>query len=149
MSAGDEEHTEANSFGCAGVTLLLDPQRKDFLVMIIRIWRTEIQRAHMAEYEKFAQERSLPMFRKQQGFLGVLFLGMQKDRAVLTIWRDLPSVEALAHSPTYQETSAQLDATGLLVGQTSVEVFAVQEGFLDPQTLAHLLENTNYGPAPS
>src|SRR5579884_906547 len=85
------------------------------------------------------------MFRKQQGFLGVLFLGMQKDRAVLTIWRDLPAVEALAHSPTYQETSAQLDATGLLVGQTSMEVFEVQERFLDPQTLAHLLENTNPG----
>jgi len=50
--------------------VVLDPERKDFLVMIIRIWRTEIQTAHMAEYEKFAQERSLPMFRKQQGFLG-------------------------------------------------------------------------------
>lgn len=79
----------------------------------------------------------------------MLFLGMQKDRAVLTIWRDLPSVEALAHSSTYQETSAQLNATGLLVGQTSVEVFEVQEGFLDLQTLAHVLENTNRDPAPS
>jgi len=74
---------------------------------------------------------------------------MQKDRAVLTLWRDLPSVEALAHSPTYQETSAQLNATGLLVSQTSVEVFEVQEGFLDPRTLAHLLKTTNHGPAPS
>ena len=71
--------------------------------MIIRIWRTEIASARMAEYEQFVQERSLPMFRQQQGFPGVLFLGRQTDRAVLTIWRDLPSVEALAHSSTLEE----------------------------------------------
>lgn len=111
--------------------------------MIIRIWRTEIASACMAEYERFAQERSLPMFRHQQGFLGVFFLGTRKDRAVLTLWRDVPSVEALAHSSTYQETSAQLQATGLLVGQPSVEVFEVQRGILDLQAFAHLLENTN------
>lgn len=112
--------------------------------MIIRIWRTEIERAQMAKYEQFAQERSLPMFHQQQGFLGVLFLGMQKDRAVLTIWRDLPAVEALAHSSTYQETAAQLNATGLLIGQTSLEVFEAQGGSLDLQALAHVLEYTNH-----
>ncbi len=117
--------------------------------MIIRIWRTEIERAHMAKYEQFAQERSLPMFRQQQGFLGVLFLGRQKDRAVLTVWRDLLAVEALAHSSTYQETSTELNATGWLVGQTSVEVFEVQGSFLDLQALAHLLESTNPEATPS
>ena len=71
------------------------------------------------------------LFRKQQGFLGVFFLGKQKDRAVLTIWKDKSSVGALAHSSTYQETSTQLGATGILVGKTSVEVFEVQEGALN------------------
>jgi heme-degrading monooxygenase HmoA len=94
--------------------------------MIVRIWRTEIERARMSEYEQFAQERSLPMFHQQQGFLAVLFLGTQKDRAVLSLWKDLSCVEALAQSSTYQETAAQLNATGLLVGQTSVEVFEAQ-----------------------
>lgn len=97
----------------------------------------------VSEYEQFAQERSLPMFHQQQGFLGLFFLGTQKDRAVLSLWKDLSCVEALAQSSTYQETSAQLAATGLLVGQTSVEVFEVQGGSLDLQALTHLLENTN------
>jgi len=96
-----------------------------------------------SEYEQFAQERSLPMFQQQQGFLGVLFLGTQQDRAVLSIWQDMSRVEALAHSSTYQETSAQLAATGVLIGQTFVEVFEAQGGSLDLQALAHLLENTN------
>lgn len=114
--------------------------------MIIRIWRTEIDNARSAEYEYFAQVQSLDMFRRQVGFLGVLFLGNQKDRAVLTIWRDLMSVEALTHSSTYQDTAAKLNATGLLIGQTSVEVHEVQSGFLDLQTLAHLVEGANQEP---
>lgn len=114
--------------------------------MIVRIWRTEIDQARAAEYENFAQERSLPMFRGQPGFLGVLFLGTDKDRAALTIWSDLASVEALAYSSTYQETSAQLNATGLLIGQTSVEVQEVQRGFLDPQALAQLAEIASQAP---
>jgi heme-degrading monooxygenase HmoA len=111
--------------------------------MIIRIWRTEIEHARMSEYDQFAQERSLPMFHQQQGFLAVLFLGTQKDRAVLSLWKDLSCVEALAQSSTYQETAAQLNATGWLVGQTSVEVFEAQGGTLELEALAHLLEKTN------
>ncbi len=103
--------------------------------MIIRIWKTKIQSTRMAEYETFAQKYSLPMFRKQLGFLGVIFLGKHKDRAVLTIWKDQSSVDALAHSYTYQETSAKLSITGVLVGQTSVEVFEVQKGALKLQSL--------------
>lgn len=109
--------------------------------MIVRIWRTEVDSSRMAEYEQFAREQSLPMFRRQPGFLGVFFLGRRKDRAVLTIWRDLASVEALAHSATYQETVAQLSATRLLLGQTSVEVFEAQGGFLDLQNLSYLIES--------
>jgi heme-degrading monooxygenase HmoA len=114
--------------------------------MIVRIWRTEIERARMSEYEQFAQERSLPMFHQQQGFLAVLFLGTQKDRAVLSLWKDLSCVEALAQSSTYQETAAQLNATGLLVGQTSVEVFEAQGGTLELEALAHLLRAAQRDP---
>jgi hypothetical protein len=56
------------------------------------------------------------------------------------MWRDLASVEALARSATYQETVEQLNATGLLVGETSVEAFEVQGGFLDLQALAELVK---------
>ena len=31
----------------------------------------------IGEYERFAGDRSLPMFRQQPGFLGVLFLGQE------------------------------------------------------------------------
>ena len=108
--------------------------------MIIRVWRTKIDSTRMSEYEQFAQEQSLPMFRRQPGLVGVLFSGRQRDRAVLSMWRDLASVEALAHSATYQETVEQLNATGLLVGETSLEVFEVKGGFLDLQALAELVK---------
>lgn len=108
--------------------------------MIVRIWRTEIDQARATEYEDFARELSVAMFRRQPGFLGVLFLGTDKDRAVLTLWEDLASVEALAHSSTYQETSAHLSASGVLMGETSVEVHEVQGGFLHLQALAGLAE---------
>ena len=108
--------------------------------MIIRVWRTSIDSARMSEYERFAQEQSLPMFRSQPGFVGVLFAGGQQERAVLSMWRDLASVEALAHSATYQQTVEQLNATALLVGETSVEVFEARGGFLDVEALAELVK---------
>ncbi|HEX8221865.1 MAG TPA: hypothetical protein VF914_21935 [Chloroflexia bacterium] len=49
-------------------------------------------------------------------------------------------MEALAHSTTYQQTVEQLNATALLVGETSVEVFEVRGGFLDVEALAELVK---------
>ena len=108
--------------------------------MIIRIWRTQVNASRTTEYENFAQTYSLPMFRQQEGCLGVLFLRTEKDYAALSLWDSIQVVEKLAHSSIYQETVQQLQATGLLEGQQAVEVFEVRGGFLDLQALAATYE---------
>ncbi len=72
--------------------------------MIVRLWRTKIVLTRIEEYKRFEQEHSLPMFRRQTGFLGVLFLGHGETHAVLSLWKDTQAVEALDTSPTYQQT---------------------------------------------
>ena len=90
--------------------------------MIVRIWRTKIDPTRAGEYEAFARDQSLPMFRQQSGFLGVLFVGSDGRRAVATLWEDADSIERLSGSTTYQTTVSRLVETGLLRGQQSVEV---------------------------
>ena len=99
--------------------------------MIARIWRTGIDPARAEEYERFAEERSLPMFRMQEGFRGVLFTtGPDGRRAVISFWEDAGAVEALDRSVSYRETVAALVGTALLRGEQSVELFEVHGGEL-------------------
>jgi len=101
--------------------------------MIARIWRTQIDPARAGEYRDFAHSRSLPMFRAQPGFAGVFFAARQDQRVVITLWHDLTSARALDHSQAYQATVAQIEATGFLQGQGTVEVLELEEVFLaDP-----------------
>jgi heme-degrading monooxygenase HmoA len=106
--------------------------------MIARIWRTQVDLTRLAEYEQFAQEQSLPMFRQQRGFLGVFFLREHQNCLVLSLWEDRIAVEALATSATYQATVRQLQATGLLLGHSLVELFEVSGGTLLPTALSHI-----------
>ena len=97
--------------------------------MIVRIWRTRVDPARTGEYERFADERSLPMFRQQTGFRGVLFASGEKtERAVLSFWEDAAALEALGRSPTYRETVDALVASGILTGEQTVEVLDVHGG---------------------
>jgi heme-degrading monooxygenase HmoA len=97
--------------------------------VIVRIWRTGIDPARAEEYERFAGERSLPMFRRQAGFLGVLFAsGGETERVVLSFWENAGAVEELGRSPTYRETVDELLATGILAGEQTVEVLDVDGG---------------------
>lgn len=107
--------------------------------MIIRIWRTQVDPSRMAEYEHFEQTYSLPMFHQQNGCLGVLFLCTEKDCAALSLWENEQAIEQLATSPTYQATVRQLQSTGLLRGEQSVEVFEIQGGDLEMQAIGILL----------
>jgi len=103
--------------------------------MIVRIWRTHIGQARAGEYRDFAHSRSLPMFRMQPGFVGALFAGRRADRVVITLWRDLASAQALGHSRAYQATVAEIEATGFLQGQSTVEIFELEEVFLEKAAL--------------
>ena len=100
--------------------------------MIVRIWRTQVDATRLEEYDVFAERHSLPMFRAQRGFLGVLFAGVANERAVISLWEDAGAAAALDSSPSYRETVARISATGFLTGSASVEVFEVHGGDLRP-----------------
>lgn len=100
--------------------------------MIVRIWKTGIDRIRESDYKLFEEERSLPMFRKQTGFLGVLFLRSTDGAAALTFWESAEDVARLPESSTYRETVGQLETTGLLRGDQVIETFEVAATHLDP-----------------
>jgi hypothetical protein len=98
--------------------------------MIARIWRTQIDQTRADDYRRFAHSKSLPMFRAQPGFAGVLFAAHMAERAVITLWNDVASAEALDHSQTYKSTVAEIEATGFLQGQSTVELLELEGVFL-------------------
>ena len=90
--------------------------------MIARIWHTDIDPDRAAEYESFAREISLPMFRQQQGFVGVLMVREGSRCRVITVWRGPEDVAALDTSPSYKDTVARIIAKGFLCGDQKIEV---------------------------
>ena len=103
---------------------------------MVRIWRTRVDADRLDEYERFASERSKPMFEAQQGFRGVLFARAGGACAVISIWRDRDAVEQLENSKSYQQTVSAIVATGLLIDDSSVEVLELHgEVSIDADTL--------------
>lgn len=97
--------------------------------MVTRLWRTGVKPERFEEYERFARERSLPMFREQRGFIGVLFMREEADRAaVLTLWEDERAAGELEASPLYRQAVEVILGSGLLTMEQSVEVFEVHGG---------------------
>jgi heme-degrading monooxygenase HmoA len=103
--------------------------------LITRIWRTRVLAEREAAYEAFARERSLPMFREQAGFLGVLFAKSSEERAVITFWSSRDDLRRPEDSSSYQETVASITQAGLLDGPSSVEVFETHGHALSPAIL--------------
>lgn len=100
--------------------------------MIARIWRTGLDESRTDEYDRFATERSLPMFRRQPGLLGVLLTRTGDGRAVITFWADRAAADALESAPDYRDTVAAISATGFLRPPQSVELLEVDGGWLPP-----------------
>jgi hypothetical protein len=90
------------------------------------------------EYEQFATTRSLPMFRRQDGCLGVLFAEEAADRIVITLWEGPEAVDRLAKSADYRQTVEALSSTGILEGEQSVRIYNVTGGFADTRWTANL-----------
>lgn len=103
--------------------------------MIVRLWATRVDKARIREYEDNERNRSTPMFRKQPGCLGVLFLRSGEECFALTFWKDFKAVERLKSSKSYLETSAFYSGSGMLIGEPSLQVFEVKGGFLEPELL--------------
>jgi heme-degrading monooxygenase HmoA len=100
--------------------------------LIARIWRTGLDESRAEEYDQFAAERSLAMFRSQPGFCGVLFTRMDNGRAVITLWRDQDAIEALDRSADYRDTVAAIGAAGFLRSPQSVEILPVERSWVLP-----------------
>ncbi len=90
---------------------------------ILRIWRTRVDEQRLADYDRFAREKSQPMFHRQDGFLGVLFARSGPDAVVVTLWQDDAALARLGTSSSYGETVDEIAGSGLLFGDASVEVF--------------------------
>jgi heme-degrading monooxygenase HmoA len=91
--------------------------------MIARIWRTQIDQERATEYEAFAAQQSLPMFRSHPGFVGLLFGRNGSDCVVVTVWEDEAAADALESSPAYLRKVARISAAGFLRGDSIVERF--------------------------
>jgi heme-degrading monooxygenase HmoA len=104
--------------------------------LIVRIWKTRVLPENAVAYEDFAREHSLPMFRQQVGFLGVLFAKSGQERAVITLWRDQDDVSRLEQSPTYRRTVDRITEAGILDGASDVELFVTHGFELSPGTLS-------------
>jgi len=98
--------------------------------MILRTWLTRIDESRAGEYEAFARQRSVPMFRSMPGFAGVLFGARAGERVVITLWDDLEAIEALENSESYQSTVAAIAATGFLEGDSSVDIVELDGAIL-------------------
>ena len=91
--------------------------------MIVRIWKASIDPARAEEYERFAHERSLPMFRSQRGFRGCGLLRSGANCTVVTLWDGPDDVAALERSSLYRETVDAIMAAGFV--RTAEEALAV------------------------
>jgi heme-degrading monooxygenase HmoA len=96
--------------------------------VIVRIWRTGVDEHRIDEYQRFADEESLPMFKQQPAFRGVLFTRAGAACVVISFWENADATQALETSPTYRETVRRITQAGFLNGPQSVEVFEVHGG---------------------
>jgi heme-degrading monooxygenase HmoA len=82
--------------------------------VIARIWKATIDPARAEEYERFAREVSLPMFRSHGGFRGCAFQRDGPTCTVVTLWATSEDVAALEASTRYRETVAAIMAVGFV-----------------------------------
>jgi hypothetical protein len=52
------------------------------------------------------------------------------ERTVITLWRDVAAAHALDHSAAYKAAVADIEATGLLCGDSTLEVLEAEGVFL-------------------
>ena len=91
--------------------------------MIGRFWTTKVVEARAEEYDSFACDVSLAMFRSQPAFRGAAMFRRGEDGVVLTPWQDAASVAALARSNSYAPTVESILAQGFLHGEQTLEIF--------------------------
>ncbi len=89
--------------------------------MRCRIWRTSVVAGREDEYESFAREISLPMFRAHVGFRGAMMARTASDCVVVTLWESQQAIDALNQSQLYRDTVQRIMQTGFLTGDQRTE----------------------------
>lgn len=105
--------------------------------MIYRLWTTGVAPTHVARYREFADSRSPPMFREQQGFREAFFLQDGDEHWVLTVWQSLEDIERLSTSETYLATARALGESGILTGEQTVRISVPGTGVTQAAHPAH------------
>ncbi len=98
--------------------------------MLVRIWRVRIAAERRAELERFATEISAPMFQGFHGCLGHLFAVAGDAWVTETYWESQESLNTALASDRYADVVSQLEATGILLGESDVDVYQVVGGRL-------------------
>lgn len=100
--------------------------------MILRQWHTSVDPARVADYDTFAAERSISMFRQQPGLVAVLLGRSGTEAVAASLWSGQSAVDQLAASETYQRVSGDLGRSGYLVGNQSVTYLPILASWISP-----------------
>lgn len=98
--------------------------------MIFRLWHASIHPARVEEFNAFSREHAGPMFGQLPGFMGVFYLQDLPNVMVLTLWQDMAAAKAVAGHALYQNTVANLQATGILRDMKAVSYYHLQDAAL-------------------
>ena len=70
--------------------------------MIVRIFRAQIRKKHVAEFKRMVREQSIPWLESADGMLGYFpgepFTANEREFVMITQWKDLESLKAFAGS---------------------------------------------------
>jgi heme-degrading monooxygenase HmoA len=91
--------------------------------MLARLWTTGLRPDRVDAYESFARDVSLPMFREQDGFMGVVMVRSGHEGLVLTFWRDQTAIDALETSQSYRGTVERIQEADVLAGSQQTAAY--------------------------
>lgn len=99
--------------------------------MLMRTWTTTIDSVREVDYERFAHDISVPMFREQAGFLGLIMARAGALRSVVTFWENEAAIAALEASERYIATLELIGRQGFLGAGQPVTIMAVHQRIMD------------------
>ena len=89
---------------------------------VARIWSATLLPERGSDYDRFARDVSLPMFKSHDGFLGVAMMRNRTAACVITYWTGMDAVRSLEASARYTATVEAIKAAGVIgtFGETVV-----------------------------
>jgi len=98
----------AMSFACSQTDPATEPAG------VARLWRATLMPGRGNDYDLFASEESLPMFRSHGGYRGVTMMRNEEECCVVTYWSDMEAVQQLEMSSRYAATVVAIKAASVL-----------------------------------